>query len=164
MKTVCFYEKKEPGFAGAVAARGVLQKIILAGNDKKMFESRVIKEFPDAVFIKGSVPPRGFKAPVLNKERITCFMQRVFDEILLIPRGAPATYGYIAEKLGDRNKARAVGNALSKNPFPIIYPCHRIVSAGKRGGGFSGGMKWKEYLLKLDKEKGRNYGGKKKNG
>lgn len=67
-----------------------------------------------------------------------------------IPRGRVSTYGLIAAHLGDRNAARAVGNALATNPFPIIVPCHRAVLSGGGLGGFQGGPAMKRALLERE--------------
>lgn len=60
------------------------------------------------------------------------------------------TYGEVAAKLGDVKKARAVGNALNKNKLPIIIPCHRVVAANNKLGGFGAGVDIKKKLLKIE--------------
>lgn len=69
-----------------------------------------------------------------------------------IPPGATMTYGEIAERLGDRTLAREVGQALGQNPCPLIVPCHRVLAAGGKGGGFSagGGVVTKLRLLTIE--------------
>ena len=69
-----------------------------------------------------------------------------------IPRGATRTYGEVAAELGDPGAARAVGQALGRNPFPIIVPCHRVLAAAGRPGGFSahGGVATKLRLLAIE--------------
>ncbi len=67
-----------------------------------------------------------------------------------IPRGWVSTYKKIATVIGIPNGARAVGNALAKNPFPIIIPCHRAIRSDGHLGGFQGGIKMKRALLKLE--------------
>ena len=71
--------------------------------------------------------------------------------------GATLSYGEIAERLGDRNLARDVAQALGQNPFPIIVPCHRVLAAGGKMGGFSapGGVRTKLRLLSIE---GAQYG------
>ena len=71
--------------------------------------------------------------------------------------GATLSYGEIAERLGDRTLAREVAQALSENPFPIIVPCHRVLAAGGKMGGFSGpgGVRTKLRLLSIE---GARYG------
>ena len=83
------------------------------------------------------------------RPRGTDFQQRVWAELLRIPRGETATYGALAEKLGSH--ARAVGGAVGRNPISIMIPCHRVV--GKDGSltGYAGGTWRKEALLQIEK-------------
>ena len=69
-----------------------------------------------------------------------------------IPPGRTMTYGEIAGRLGDPTLARAVGQALGANPFPIVVPCHRVMAAGGRAGGFSapGGIRTKQRMLQIE--------------
>jgi methylated-DNA-[protein]-cysteine S-methyltransferase len=80
------------------------------------------------------------------------FHRRVYDVARSIPAGATLSYGNIAEQLGDRLLARDVGEALGQNPFPIIVPCHRVLAAGGKMGGFSarGGVRTKLRLLSIE--------------
>jgi methylated-DNA-[protein]-cysteine S-methyltransferase len=80
------------------------------------------------------------------------FQQRVYAVARTVPAGATLTYGAIAARLGDSSAARAVGQALGQNPFGIIVPCHRILAAGGRMGGFSagGGTATKQRLLAIE--------------
>jgi methylated-DNA-[protein]-cysteine S-methyltransferase len=80
------------------------------------------------------------------------FRRRVYDVARRIPAGATLSYGEVAERLGDRNLARDVAEALSENPCPIIVPCHRILAAGGKPGGFSGpgGVATKLRLLTIE--------------
>jgi len=67
-----------------------------------------------------------------------------------IPRGSVSTYQLIAEYLRKRNGARAVGNALANNPFPLIVPCHRAVRSDRHLGGYQGGIEMKRALLEKE--------------
>ena len=67
----------------------------------------------------------------------TRFQQRVYALALRIPAGQTQSYGQLAEALGGRHLARAVGQALGRNPFAPIVPCHRVLAAHGRAGGFS---------------------------
>jgi len=78
------------------------------------------------------------------------FQQSVLRAEHGIPRGRVSTYGLIARHLGDPRAARAVGNALATNPFPIIVPCHRAVRADGGPGGFQGGPAMKRALLERE--------------
>jgi methylated-DNA-[protein]-cysteine S-methyltransferase len=79
--------------------------------------------------------------------------ERVYEISQAIPPGETLTYGEVAERLGDKNLAREVGRALGLNPFPPIVPCHRILAASGKTGGFSapGGVDTKLRLLNLEK-------------
>jgi methylated-DNA-[protein]-cysteine S-methyltransferase len=78
------------------------------------------------------------------------FQQAVLRAEHGIPRGRVSTYGLIAKHLGSEKGARAVGNALATNPFPLIIPCHRAVQSGGGLGGFQGGPAMKRALLELE--------------
>ena len=80
------------------------------------------------------------------------FNRRVFAIARAIPPGQTITYGEIAERLGDKALARAVGQALGENPVPLIVPCHRVLAAGGKIGGFSasGGVVTKLRLLTIE--------------
>ena len=80
------------------------------------------------------------------------FQKRVLRAEHKIPRGSVSTYRLIATHLGKTNGARAVGNALANNPFPLIVPCHRVISADGRLGGFSGGTTMKKKLLEFERK------------
>jgi methylated-DNA-[protein]-cysteine S-methyltransferase len=89
---------------------------------------------------------------VLDLEGITAFASDVYAIARSIPAGATLTYGEIATRLGDVRRAREVGQALGNNPFPLIVPCHRVVAAGGKDGGFSapGGVATKLRLLGIE--------------
>ena len=78
------------------------------------------------------------------------FQQAVLRAEHAIPRGSVSTYGFIAAHLGNPKGARAVGNALAKNPFPLIVPCHRAVRSDGALGGFQGGPAMKRALLERE--------------
>ena len=89
---------------------------------------------------------------VLDDEAVPELHRRVYAAARAIPPGATLTYGEIARRLGDVTLARQVGEALSRNPFPIVVPCHRVLAAGGRTGGFSarGGTETKMQLLRIE--------------
>jgi methylated-DNA-[protein]-cysteine S-methyltransferase len=80
------------------------------------------------------------------------FERRVYEAACAIPRGEVRTYGEIAATLGTPGAARAVGAALGRNPIPIIVPCHRILAAQGKSGGFSapGGTTTKFRILAIE--------------
>ena len=78
------------------------------------------------------------------------FQKKVWKELMNLPFGEPATYGDISRRLGCRS-AQAVGGAVGKNPILIIVPCHRVLAANGRLGGFSAGLERKIWLLNHEK-------------
>ncbi len=78
------------------------------------------------------------------------FARRVLKEGGEIPRGLVTTYGGLAATLGLPGGARAVGNALAGNPFPLMIPCHRVVRSDGSLGGFGGGLSMKKALLAME--------------
>ncbi|XXX78623.1 methylated-DNA--[protein]-cysteine S-methyltransferase [Sorangium sp. So ce134] len=89
----------------------------------------------------------------LDMERVPPFHRRVYEVARTIPPGATLTYGDIAARLGSIGAARAVGQALGRNPFAILVPCHRVLAAGGKVGGFSanGGVTTKLQLLSIER-------------
>ena len=88
----------------------------------------------------------------LDMNGLTAFQRRVYAVARTIVPGATLSYGEIAARLGDRGAAREVGEAMGQNPFPIIVPCHRVLAAGGKVGGFSasGGVTTKLRLLDIE--------------
>jgi methylated-DNA-[protein]-cysteine S-methyltransferase len=80
----------------------------------------------------------------------TPFQRDVWQAARLIPYGETRSYRWVAEKIGKPGAARAVGQALGKNPCPVIVPCHRVLNNNGGLGGFSGGIEMKKQLLKLE--------------
>lgn len=78
------------------------------------------------------------------------FQLRVWEALLAIPFGELVTYGELARRIGVPGAARAVGGANHENPVPILVPCHRVVAAGGRLGGYGGGTAIKARLLALE--------------
>lgn len=94
-----------------------------------------------------------FKDVQLDLKGQPSFARSVYDAARRIPPGQTRTYGQLARQLRQPNAARAVGQALGNNPIPLIVPCHRIVAARGKGGGFSahGGLKTKAHLLAIER-------------
>ena len=106
----------------------------------------------DAVvaLMRGEAVDLGFIS--IDMDGLPEFHQRVYDIARTIPPGVTLTYGEVAKRLGDSGSARAVGQALGRNPIPVIVPCHRVLAAGGKTGGFSapGGSATKLNLLALE--------------
>jgi methylated-DNA-[protein]-cysteine S-methyltransferase len=89
----------------------------------------------------------------LDMADVPAFERGVYEVARTIAPGATLTYGEIAARLGVQGDARAVGEALGQNPFPIVVPCHRVLAAHGRTGGFSanGGIATKLRLLSIER-------------
>jgi methylated-DNA-[protein]-cysteine S-methyltransferase len=92
----------------------------------------------------------GFELDLIHLDMCSPFQRLVLLAEHRIPRGWVSTYGRIAKSLGIPRGARAVGRALSGNPFPIIIPCHRAIRSDGCPGGFQGGLEMKRALLELE--------------
>jgi len=119
---------------------------------------------PSAVSFKESALPESFKKELVSyfDGTGTCFNQRikfligtdfekkVWNSLKEIPFGETRTYKWVAEKVGNPSAARAVGRALSKNPIPIVIPCHRVIESDGSIGGYSSGVDTKRRLLDME--------------
>jgi methylated-DNA-[protein]-cysteine S-methyltransferase len=149
------------------SGRGVAG-VQLPTRSERATRDHVIRRFPGA--IESSKPPAPVRRAVddmialvggeprdladvmLDQEGIADFSRRVYEVARGIPPGRTLSYGEIAERLGDKNLARQVAQALSENPTPIIVPCHRVLAAGGKMGGYSapGGVRTKLRLLTIE--------------
>ncbi len=93
-------------------------------------------DFADELYLVGATP----------------FQRDVWAATRRIPYGQTKSYAWVARRMGKPNAARAVGQALGKNPLPIIIPCHRVLSSDGKLGGFTGGLAIKKRLLALEKD------------
>ena len=82
----------------------------------------------------------------------TDFQKRVWGITRSIPRGQARTYGSVAREAGSPGSARAVGQAMARNPWPPIVPCHRVVGHDGRLTGFGGGLEMKRQMLEFERE------------
>ena len=98
--------------------------------------------------LKSALAGRAAKnLPPLDRSRGTEFQKKVWDALRNISLGETKSYGEIARAIGKPNAVRAVGSACGANPIPVLVPCHRVLAADKKLGGFSGGLNWKRTLL-----------------
>ena len=80
----------------------------------------------------------------------TLFQREVWETTRLIPYRETRSYAWVASQIGRPRAARAVGQALGRNPLAIIVPCHRVIAANGNLGGFGGGLDMKKALLRLE--------------
>jgi len=88
----------------------------------------------------------------LDAQHLPIFYRQVYKAVLGIPFGEVRSYKWVAQKIGRPNAWRAVGQALRRNPWPFIIPCHRVVGSDRKIGGYSQGVKLKEKILKLERQ------------
>src|SRR5215470_11064596 len=155
------------GACGIVwTARGIAGVQIHDGSERATRAS-VLRRFPGA---QEASPPAGVRRAIegivallhgerrnlndvtIDDEDLPAFNRKVYDVTRAIPPGATLTYGEVAERLGDKLLARDVGQALGQNPIPLIVPCHRVLAASGKTGGFSapGGVASKLRLLTIE--------------
>ena len=148
----------EPGPRGPVAAliclsgsSGSADRLLRAAYpDADIASCREIDALAGLVLAMLAGEPVVFPLDRVALESCPPFQQAVLRADARIPRGQVRTYGEIAAQVGKPGAARAVGNALANNPFPLVVPCHRVVLAGGRLGGFGGGAALKRALLALE--------------
>ena len=112
------------------------------------------KEHWNTLILDGSIPDKDIKRMISESYDLVTDSptKRIYEAVKKIPKGCVATYGQIAQMAGNKGMARAVGNALHKNPDPDNIPCYRVVnSKGELSGAFAfGGAERQEELLKAD--------------
>ena len=157
---------------GACALIWEAERIIgaqLPEYDAETARRRLTKRAPDAqensappAFIRSAMAdivallsgePRDLSHLPIDLDCVPAFNRKVYEVALAIPPGETLTYGEVARRIGDPGAARAVGVALGQNPFAPIVPCHRILAAGGKTGGFSadGGVETKLRMLTIEK-------------
>ena len=155
------------GEIGLVWSERGLAGLQLPERDEAATRRTLLRRFPDA---EPGAPDRAIEAAIdeiraliagehrdlshlpLDFEGVPDFDRRVYDVLLTIPPGETMTYGEMADRIGEPGAARAVGAALGRNPIPVVVPCHRVLAAGGRIGGFSapGGSETKRRLLVIE--------------
>jgi methylated-DNA-[protein]-cysteine S-methyltransferase len=155
------------GWCGIVWSEHGIVGVQLPEADQAKTRARLRRRFPEArdttpsaeaqraidgmtALLAGEA--RDLSGVTLDLARVPEFNQRVYEVARTIPPGATLSYGEIAARLGDRLLARDVGQAMGQNPFPIIVPCHRVMAAGGKIGGFSanGGIMTKRRMLAIE--------------
>jgi methylated-DNA-[protein]-cysteine S-methyltransferase len=155
------------GWAGLVWSQAGLAGVRLPAADRDRARAAIARRWPDA---RESEPPAeivelageigdllaggrpDFAKARLDLAATPAFDAQVYAVARTIAPGETLTYGDVAGRLGDRKRAREVGAALGRNPWPIVVPCHRVTAADGRLGGFSapGGQATKRKLLAIE--------------
>lgn len=149
--------------------RGLLGVQLPEGDDAKT-RTRLLQKAPGA---REATPPEDVRRAcdamtelldghatdlsfiALDTDHLPAFNRSVYDIARTIAPGETLTYGDIASRLGDKLLSRAVGKALGENPLPIVIPCHRVLAANGKTGGFSanGGVTTKFRMLTIERAK-----------
>lgn len=129
--------------------------------------ARLLQRFPEAqerppsAAVKSAIErivalldgkPADLSGVALDMQGVPPFHRRVYEAARAIPAGSTRSYAEIAARAGRPGAARAAGQALARNPFPIVVPCHRVLAASGKGGGFSawGGVRTKLRILAIE--------------
>ena len=155
------------GACGLAWSADGLTRLNLPEDDRQATELRLLRDLGEPVLREPPVPIKraireiqaylagkktDFSSIALDLGSVAPFHRKVYGATRAIGWGRTASYGEIAARAGSKGAARAVGQALARNPISIIVPCHRILASGGKAGGFSayGGLSTKRNLLALE--------------
>jgi methylated-DNA-[protein]-cysteine S-methyltransferase len=121
-------------------------------NGQEASPSAEVQQAIDGIVALLRGEARDLTGVAIDNSDTPAFNAQVYAITRTVPPGATITYGEIAERLGDKMLAREVGQALGQNPCPLVMPCHRVLAAGGKSGGFSasGGVVTKLRLLTIE--------------
>lgn len=159
------------GRCGIVWNDSTILGVQLPEADDAVTRSRLLRKVLDVADAADTAPPahvqpviddivallngdvRNFSDVALDMDGVSAFNRKVYDVAQTIPPGDTLTYGQVAARIGEPGAARAVGKALGENPWPIVVPCHRVLAAGGKTGGFSapGGIDTKLRMLSIER-------------
>lgn len=164
------YFKVPQGTGAIVLSKNGVRCLILPCREKQQLDRIVSKQYRNCVIQKPkelrqlqNLLLRYFQGEKVDFEDVgieielkdySGFERMVYFTVRSISYGTIWSYRDVAEKIGNPRAYRAVGNALGKNPVPIIIPCHRVIRSNGSVGGFSAGKEWKNKLLQMEKTKG----------
>ena len=166
-KLSCAVFKTAIGWCGLVMAQRKVRRLFIGYDRPPQLKQHIRDAFGDDIGLNHSVAMRiiiqkfkrccsGGKVSLsdvpMDWSSLTEFQQKVLRAAAQIPYGSVDTYGGLARKIGSPRSARAVGNALAQNPFPLLIPCHRIIKGDGSIGGFSAGdgISLKNKLLNME--------------
>jgi methylated-DNA-[protein]-cysteine S-methyltransferase len=157
------------GFVGIAWSEHGLTRLQLPARDRQATERRLLSTIPGPAAESAGMPAPiadlvgmlkrycageavDFSGVPVDLDGIDPFRRAIYDAARALRFGETTTYGGLAEEAGHKGRAQDTGQALGRNPVPIVVPCHRILAAGNRIGGFSapGGSATKERLLKME--------------
>lgn len=159
------------GAASAVLWKGMLQTVEWESSRNRL-ETVLSEKYPGAkgidpgkcaagrlllAYSKGQpIPEEAIVAVPVDWGRVPEFRRVVLEELAKVPYGETITYGELAARVHRGKAARAVGAAMSRNPWPVILPCHRVVGAGGKMVGFGKGIEAKRILLLFERKHASN--------
>jgi len=158
--------KTKFGYMGIAANAYGLTTIILPQRDKEKVLSLIKEKSCKNDLVRNEKYFKGIKSSLINYFEggkivfnysldirfATEFERKVWQATQAIPYGEVRSYQFIAERAGSPKAFRAVGQALKKNPLPIIIPCHRVIQSNGKLGGFLGGIELKKILLRIEEK------------
>lgn len=154
MQSICFYDGPIGKYAlqdtdGKLTRMWVGNRLALIPDSAEVKETPLLKEAKKQLDAYFAGKLKEFTLPLSPIG--TEFQLKVWQALCTIPYGETHTYGQLAGKIGNVNASRAVGMANGRNPLPVFIPCHRVVGAGGKLTGYTGGLDIKEKLLQLEK-------------
>ena len=159
------------GWMGILGSEAGLRQIVLPKASFEAAFSALDEHMREAVYdtsLFGDLPRRligYFNGEAvsfpdrLNLAGATPFQRAVWQLVRSIPYGQTESYGWVAQQIEKPRGARAIGQALARNPLPIVVPCHRITGAKGKLGGFSYGLEMKQRLLQMEASRIQNIEG-----
>jgi methylated-DNA-[protein]-cysteine S-methyltransferase len=160
---VCF--QTAAGWVGFIGSYRGISRSTLPHKSKERAASALGEDVSQAIwsfeYFKFSVEEvmayfNGYKVDFSAKvdlTRASSFESAVWETARKIPYGETRSYSWVAQQINKPQAPRAVGQALGRNPLPIIVPCHRVLTRDGKLGGFGGGIEMKGYLLGLESKK-----------
>lgn len=155
MRNIFFYPS-DIGKIGITARDNVITNLYFPNDqiphDADVKETEILKEAGQQLYSYLAGKRKDFDLPLAPDG--TAFRLRVWESLRGIPYGETRSYGQIAQSIGNKKAARAVGQANHHNPIPIFIPCHRVIGSSGKLVGYSSGLQIKTYLLALEKQYG----------
>ena len=146
------FPKVEREKATNYAIRHSSWSIPRGGSSSRRLQNKIVRwHRTTTAALKSILAGRRARAlPPLDWSDKTEFQQSVWREMLKLGPGQTRSYAEIAQAIGKPKALRAVGGACGANPIPVLVPCHRVLAAHMKIGGFSGGLEWKRKLLEQE--------------
>ncbi|MFH1371125.1 MAG: methylated-DNA--[protein]-cysteine S-methyltransferase [Planctomycetota bacterium] len=131
----------------------ITKKYLTEGLNNPKFDKNLLKPLQDKIIAYFEGKPTRFDTPIAL-DNLPPFIRKVLAACRKIPSGKTVSYSQLARKIGKPRASRAVGNALAKNPIPLIIPCHRVIRCDGSPGNFSafGGTDTKKNLIDLERK------------